>query len=274
MTTATVRAVPHGDHRCYWRGCRRPECTTAAGARVARSRYLLHVGQGTICSSDQAARHIWRLRGAKMSDIQIRAAARLDHETFHRILNGRAIRRATEHRVLAVGRRAPVAVGSLANVDVTGSRRRLQALGVAGWPELVLAARMGMNVRSVQRAISPCSQLISHASAAHITALCAELWDKRPEDCGVSPISAKRTRRLAARHGWHPLLAWDDIDDPSEVPQYGARASRVDAVVEDATELIAEGYSREAIAERLGLTWDAVRQAFIRKGVLLPELAA
>lgn len=274
MTTATVRAVPHGDHRCYWRGCRRPECTTAVSARVARTRYLLHVGQGTICSSDQAARRIWQLRGAKMSDIQIRAAARLDHETFNRILNGRAIRRTTEQRVLAVHRQTPGAAGSLANMDVTGSRRRLQAMAVTGWPESVMAARMGMNLRNVQRAISPCSRLISHSSMVRITALCAELWDQRPEDHGVSPVSAKRTRRLAARHGWHPLMAWDDIDDPSEVPQYGARASRVDAVVEDATELIAEGYSREAISDRLGLTWDAVRQAFIRQGTPLPELAA
>lgn len=271
MTTATVQAVPHGDHRCYWRGCRRPECCSAAAARNKRSSYLRQTGRGTICPPDRAARHIQQLR-AGMEDAQIKAAAKLGDETFYRILNGRSIRRTTEARILAV----PVQRSSAANcskVNGAGGRRRLQALAVAGWPVATLAARLSVQENTVHRVLCQEGGLVSRRTLARICDLFSEVWNRRPEDCGVPPVSAKRARGLAARHGWHPVGVWDDIDDPSEVPQYGARVSRVDAVVEDATELIAEGYSREAIAERLGITWDAVRQAYIRKGAPLPELA-
>jgi hypothetical protein len=40
-----------------------------------------------------------------------------------------------------------------------------------------------------------------------------------------------RARNLAARHGWLPPLAWDDIDDPNETPDFGADDYDVDPVV-------------------------------------------
>jgi hypothetical protein len=48
--------------------------------------------------------------------------------------------------------------------------------------------------------------------------------------------------------------------------------SRVRAVVDDAAELAAQGYSREGIAARLGIGWDAVRQAYRRDGSSLPAM--
>jgi DNA-directed RNA polymerase specialized sigma24 family protein len=46
----------------------------------------------------------------------------------------------------------------------------------------------------------------------------------------------------------------------------------VKAVVEDTAELVLEGLSREGIAARLGIKWDAVRQAYRRAGVPLPVM--
>ena len=46
---------------------------------------------------------------------------------------------------------------------------------------------------------------------------------------------ANRARTWAKRHGFAPPLAWDDIDDPDEKPNYGERAdhhARDEAVIE------------------------------------------
>lgn len=273
MTTATpAEPVTHGDHRCYWRGCRLPECTAAASARGTHTRYMLQTGRGTICRPDLAARHIHKLRDAGMPDTQIKAAARIGDDTLYRIINRTSsIRRSTEQRVLSIPITRPFKAENCSKADAAGARRRLQALAVAGWPEAAMAARMGVEEKTVRRALTG-NALVSRRTLAKVRALFAEVWNKRPEDCGVLPVSAKRARLLAERHGWHPVGAWDDIDDPNEEPQYGERASRVEAVIEDTAELAAQGYSREAISARLGITWGAIRRVHARKGVQMPEL--
>ncbi|NUP24135.1 MAG: hypothetical protein HOZ81_50385 [Streptomyces sp.] len=273
MTTTTLKPVAHGDHRCYRRGCRRPECTTAAVAQANLDRYLRETGRGNVRPSKRAAAHITRLRDSGMPDSHIVRDARLSQDTFTRICAGRPIRRDTEQRVLAVAM-SPTLSANCSRVNAVGTARRLQALAVAGWPERTIAIRLGVGISTVNRIITGKRTTVSRRTRDKVTVLFSEWWARRPEDCGIPAVYVARVQAAASRHGWHSGGAWEYIDDPDEQPWYGVQASRVDAVVEDASELIAEGYSREAIALRLGITWDAVRQAYIRKGEPLPEVAA
>lgn len=273
MNAVTLKPVAHGDPRCYRRGCRRPECTSAASARAELAKHHRATGRGSIRPSARAAAHITRLRDSGMPDSQIMAVMGLSRDTFHRICAGSPIRRDTEQKVLAVTA-APRPSANCTRVVAVGTARRLQALAVIGWPERTIAVRLRIGIGTVNRIITGERTAVSLRTRDRVCGFFAEHWGRTPEDYGVPAIYAARARKVASRHGWHPAAVWDNIDDPAEQPQYGATVSRVDAVVEDASELIAEGYSREAISQRLGIAWDSIRQAYIRKGVQLPELAA
>jgi len=270
-----VTAVAHGSPNCYLRGCRRPECTSAAVARSRMTRYMRQTGRGTLCPPGAAARHIDRLRKAGMPDAEIKRQAGIADATLYRIVSNTAdIRRSTERNVLSVA--VPVAAGAsnLSSVDAVGARRRIQAMALAGWPEAVMAERMGLPKMTVWRILHHRSDRVSRRTMTLICGFFAEVWDRKPEDCGVSVVSAKRARLRAEGRGWHPIAVWERIDDPEDEPNYGEHEARVHAVVEDTAELIREGLSPEGISMRLGIEWDSIRRAHLRAGVRVPEVAA
>jgi hypothetical protein len=219
-------------------------------------------------SPNRAATHIQQLRHAGLTDQQIRTAAHIGHSTLDTAANRRAnISVRTEQRILAV----PVPttrkrVVSVAMVPPHGTRRRLQALIHAGWPAARLGAELGIHPNQLYRLLHQQHDMVAVRTEAAVARVFRRLWDQQPEEHGVKPISARRARLLAERHQWAPALAWDDIDAPDAQPDLGREVSRVQAVVEDTAELVAEGLSREGIAVRLGIGWDAVRQAHRRAG--------
>lgn len=223
-------------------------------------------------SPDRAAAHIQRLRHAGLTDQQIRAAAHIGHSTLDTAANRRAnISALTEQRLLAVPiPTTPQHVVSAAMVPPHGTRRRLQALIHAGWPAARLGAELGIHPNQLYRLLHQQHDMVAVRTDAAVARGFRRLWDRQPEEHGVRPISARRARLLAARHGWQPALAWDDIDAVGAVPDLGREVSRVQAVVEDTAELVAEGLSREGVAARLGIGWDAVRQAHRRAGRPVP----
>jgi hypothetical protein len=240
---------------------------------TAHARYLRAAGHRATCPPDRAATKIDTLRRAGMTDQQIRAAAGCGLRAYYRAAHQQGpIMRTTEQRILAVTVlevRPPV---TTAGIPPHGTRRRLQALVVAGWPPAVLAGALGMHLQQLHVLLHREQGGVSLRVAARVEGLFGRLWDEVPERHGVKGAAAGRARLLAARWGWAPALAWDDLDDPAAAPQWGDVTGRGDAVVEDTAELIREGLSREGIAVRLGIGWDAVRQAHRRAGVPLPEV--
>lgn len=240
---------------------------------TAHARYLRTAGHRATCPPDRAAAKINQLRRAGLTDQQIRAAAGCGHSTYYRAAHRQGpIMRTTERRILAITVVEVRPPASTASVPPHGTRRRLQALVVAGWPPAVLAAALGISLQKVHLLLHRERDGVSIRTAARVEALFAQLWDQAPERHGVKPATAARARLLAARWGWAPGLAWDDLDAPGAVPQLGESTRRGADVVEDTAELVAEGLSREGIALRLGIGWDAVRQAHRRAGVPLPEV--
>jgi len=241
--------------------------------QLKQARYRRSKGQSATTTPQRAAAHIAARRLEGMTDLEIRAAARVGLGTFYRVAGQKGpITRTTERRILAVtatARRAPV---SLAVTAPHGTRRRLQALVHAGWPPPVLAAALGRKVQHIHELLHRERDLVSIRVAAEVEAMFRHLWNQRPEQHGVRPAAATRARLLAARHRFHPVMVWDDIDAPDATPQYGGEVSRQQAVVEDTAELVREGLSREGIAHRLGIQWDAVRQAHRRAGIDAPTI--
>lgn len=241
--------------------------------QLKQARYRRSLGQSATTGPARAAAHIAARRLEGMTDLEIRATAKVALGTYYRAANQLGpITRASERRILAVTtptRRAPISTVTRAP---HGTRRRLQALVHAGFPPPFLANRLGMKLQQLHELLHREHDQVTIRTEQAVRALFRELCDQRPEQHGVRHTSVLRARQLAARHGWHPDIVWDDIDAPDAVPQYGEETSRQQAVVEDTAELVREGLSREGIAVRLGIQWDAVRQAHRRAGIDVPDI--
>jgi hypothetical protein len=103
-------------------------------------------------------------------------------------------------------------------IDVTGTRRRVQALETLGWSKPQQAEQIGLLPQNFKACLR--SRTVSARFARRVAALYDRLWTQRPEDHGVPVHVADRIRRHAAQHQFRGPLAWDDdtIDDPKAEP--------------------------------------------------------
>jgi hypothetical protein len=183
------------------------------------------------------------------------------------------VRTETARRLLAVRADENAHAGHTA-VDATGYRRRMQALVALGFPQAFLAERLGISLRSN---FHIGAELVTAASLRRARAVYDELWDADPLALGVGKQPASRARNQAARRGWPPPQAWDDetIDDPAAQPDLGTRASRQDAVVENAEFVMrTTGVTdRRLVAARLGVTRQTL-DSYLARAAKERELAA
>jgi hypothetical protein len=149
-------------------------------------------------------------------------------------------------------------------MSTAGARRRLRALVAIGWTRAQLADRLQLTRGQLAGVLdrSPVTPATEQAARG----LYEQLWNCWP----TGPI-AERTRRMARRRGWAVPMAWDDdlIDDPAAgAAERWQRPERTRwtaaALAHDAAELIAQGHTRAQAAARLGVSKNAVDQAFIR----------
>jgi hypothetical protein len=157
------------------------------------------------------------------------------------------------------------AAGAPVLADATGTRRRLQALVAIGWHRAELARRLHLGPSQFKALLR--RRRVAAGTAAAVEALYDRIWDQWP-----GGACAERARRYAAALGWPVPMAWDeeDLDDPAAGPAAGwrrpARATWCAGdLAEDAGFIIAtQGCGRALAAERLGVTKDALDQAFTR----------
>lgn len=110
-------------------------------------------------------------------------------------------------------------------VPGTGTRRRLQALMALGWSSHRLDAEMGQR-RSYTSRLITADSVINAATATKVAALYDRLCMTPPP-----PKTATRVRNYAAKQGWVPPLAWDDIDTDPEPPAALYTGPDIDPVV-------------------------------------------
>jgi hypothetical protein len=105
-------------------------------------------------------------------------------------------------------------------VPAAGTIRRVQALGVVGWPLSRLAREAALSPSCMARLMT--ATTVSVATARAVAAVYARYSMASPGLCGVSHIHARAARDRATAAGWAPAAAWDEdtIDDPAAIPQW------------------------------------------------------
>jgi transcriptional regulator with XRE-family HTH domain len=161
-----------------------------------------------------------------------------------------------------------------AKYSSVGTMRRLQALVAIGHTQTELARRLNMLTSNFSGLILGRRGMVTAATFQAASALFSELWDQPKRGSW-----ADRARRVAESHGWVGPLAWDDIDDPGEIPNvHGDRteASGIDEMAVEAAmagervrltgaerreairRLHAERWSDRRIADRIGVAAETV----------------
>lgn len=147
-------------------------------------------------------------------------------------------------------------MGRLTYADPTGTRRRLQALGALGWSKAAIAVATGIHERQIAQ-LRSWDRPIWRSTAERVRRGYDALSMRLPPDTPAS----RRNRTYAARRGWAPPLAWDDIDDPAATPQTGD-TRRTGATIENIAWCIESGETNIlAIAARVGITPESVDRA-------------
>lgn len=109
------------------------------------------------------------------------------------------------------------------SVPAIGTQRRIQALMVLGWTSRDIAERCGWATPQAVTELLTARRFIQRSTAALVAAAYDEL--------SMRPGPSAQNRVRCRRKGWAPPLAWDNIDDPDEVPNFGGRDTDVDPVV-------------------------------------------
>ena len=138
----------------------------------------------------------------------------LSQTGVRRVQTAARIRRLTEAKVFTVPI-PPGLVSSSADVDGTGTRRRIQAMAAMGWSTSEIGARIG----------SPQNGVSAIAKRDRVTAETAAAVREAFAELGMTPGPSEICRARARAKGWVTGAAWDDIDNPDEVPQ-GVGSSR------------------------------------------------
>lgn len=92
-------------------------------------------------------------------------------------------------------------------VPAVGTSRRLQALAAIGWSASEVASRVGTHPQLLLKIRAGEYGRVRLSTARRVAAV-YELLSMRPRSDRVGNI----VRNRAARYGWVPPLAWDDVD--------------------------------------------------------------
>lgn len=259
MSTPTP---PHGTESRYYgtrkrAACRCERCIRAAYyANIRRAQGRARYGSNLI-DRDPVAEHIAVLLAAGMSQSAIARAANVSVSTISYLHLGktRSCMREKALRILAVQPHAD----SVSPRPATGTIRRVRALYAIGHGQGAIARATGLSESAVSHIASGMVATVSGATAVAVQRAYREL--------AVKAGASRKARARAAAQGWHGPMAWgDDIDNPDAQPDLdtGQEAPRFVAVTEDALWLEQQGYTREQIAWRLGISRDAVQTALRR----------
>lgn len=271
MTTAVREAPHHNTVTCVKHyGCKRVECLDRVRAYQNAWRRN-RAGNLALVDAEPVREHLQLLAAANIGPRRISTLTGLAVETIagftrpygsgdgRRFGRKRKVRPDVAAKILALDP-AHITPGV---THATGSRRRIQALNAAGWPNSTLVTLLPQGCRPLHTL--PRQTHLYARTADAIADLYDEIKKKRPERCGVRPVSANRSRLRAQRNNWPTIAYWADrmdvIDDPDFEPLYGV--TRREIVAQDASELIRwSGLTREAAAERLGVSKSYVEHAF------------
>ena len=218
-----VHTRVHHEHGTYNQahldGCRCRACTRAHRRRRKLYAAGLRPVLPPMVPAVRVAEHIASLVESGLTHHDIAQRAGLSYLSVRRHAYRREGRCRWEsvERILAIPARG--AASAAGYVDATGSRRRLRALAVLGWPLGVVAQRMGLSRDTLtDLRMGRLSRVRVHT--AEVIARWYRIMVVEPPSARVrSRVSQARTGALA--RGWVGPMAWSaaSIDDPAAVPE-------------------------------------------------------
>lgn len=216
--------------RCRCRPCR----DAAAEYERHRSRMKAYGRWEPYVDAQPAREHVKLLSEQGMGWKRVAEKAGIQSSTVWKLMYGdprrktplapsKRVRRQTADKILAV----ELDLADAANVDATGTRRRLQALVAIGWSQTRLADQLGWNVGNINSLILGryCPR-VQHDTEVRVRALYDRLWNVPPVAAnGHQRGGIAHAKKVAAKRGWVPPMAWDDdtIDDPAAWPSVGSK---------------------------------------------------
>lgn len=259
------------------KGCRCDLCITAS-LRTSKQRNLL-IARGQwqpYVPAGRARDHVKMLGEYGIGYRQVVRLSGVPQGAITKLLYGgpgdrppsRRIRPETEAAILAV-KAVPGNLAESALVDVTGTRRRLQALIASGWPQRWLADRLGVTWKEFYAAMYR-QERVEAATARAVAGLYDQLWNcEPPQDTPAQQHAVRNARKLAEKRRWPLPQAWDDdvIDNPQATAENCRRRRKLSQaeLVEEARELIEQqSYTVEFAAGRLGVRVNTLETAIRR----------
>jgi hypothetical protein len=238
---------------CYRRhGCRCSGCD----ADFKRRKKLSRNGMCGMVDAEPVRKHIIALQSRGYGTAGIATAAGVGNQLIeYALTTARKVHRDTARKILAVTEPAGL-------VDVTGTRRRLQALAALGWTFSDMSERLGYSRAAVHHWTR--AGRVSQSTAGIVRRLYDELWDQPPP----TGMGAKRNRAAAEQKGWWPPMCWDDdaIDNPDATPHPETARQVWGATLENIEWMADSGELLPGIAARLGIAEQSVRDVLRRSG--------
>ena len=213
----------HHEHGTYNRaqldGCRCERCTRAIRRRRKQYQLGIKPAVSPLVPAVRVAEHLAALRQAGVSHRNVAERVGKSYSAVRRyayLRQGR-VRFESVKEILAI----PVPDGPVladGYVDATGTRRRLQALAVMGWPLAAQAQRMGLSSATLTDIRMGNVQAVRARTAATVAGWYRYLVSHPPMPHERSALSESITQRVGA--GWVGPMAWDQgaIDDPRARP--------------------------------------------------------
>lgn len=219
--TRVAKRHPHGTVNAYeFNGCRCEDCALARYRYATRQRAGLPTGRERV-SSGPVADHLTALISRGWDSHQIAAVTGDSSRTIDAYARRQrpTMLRSTARRLLAVTHEQlmlAAADGRIpgpdtsrkkrgALVDAAPTRRRLQALAIAGWSPYRVARNVGVSKSPLYRIRAGVTLTVYPAVEAavrdHFDWMLRHPVDKDP-----------RSRALAVASGWLPAGAWADIN--------------------------------------------------------------
>lgn len=259
MTTAPDQVCIRRPYS-VWTTCRCPSCVMAD--RRIRKTYR-HGYYSPAALRTQAWEALDRMLAAGWSPAAMASATGLPKRYFDSLTK---VLRDTGHRQRVGPRIAERIVNHGAptegRVGAVGTTRRMQALAAMGWTLADLTGRTGLPYSTLESLRVPHVRQTSPAAAAAV----ARAYD----DLCMTPGPSTRARSMAVRKEWAPPLAWEDIDDPAELPVVGKRPVGGQGLSIDDLEhlLFWQAWTWPGITSRLGVTKSAIEHLCRRHGRL------
>jgi hypothetical protein len=165
--------------------------------------------------------------------------------------------------------KADIHNGTVGYGPAVGTTRRLQALAAIGWTVEQIHAATGVPMATLSH--------MQRGNRHHIRRDLMLAVKAHFAKVSMTPGPSSIAKNRAAKLGWAPPLAWDDIDDPNDTPNVGAETYRphggqgvpVEVLVENIQWLLQHDSSLTTgqLAERLGYRdRSAIQNALGRHG--------